>query len=41
MTADTFPRGTRRSAMITATAWMRYRPKNTADQSVLSAICKD
>jgi len=27
--------------MITAPAWMRYRPKNTADQSVLMAICKD
>ena len=27
--------------MITAPARMRCRPKNTADQSVLMAICKD
>jgi hypothetical protein len=26
--------------MIKAPAWFRCRPKNTADQSVLIAICK-
>jgi hypothetical protein len=40
MTAGAFPHGTQRSAMIKAPAWFRCRPKNTADQSVLIAICK-